>query len=268
MRILESALRRATHLQQRTRYFVCDFRRDLLGLAAFLFLGFPSFISECCFGGCRSNSCIVRSVFSSTWGLLVMTKSKFHIRENPFEPRPKMLPVGDAEPMMIYPMIGQVITSWEGTEIGYSYLYATVLKPTGYTSPAARRAYGSIISVRSRKAMIESAAEVYFHLFPSPTIEQEMADLLNIYMSAASRRNDIAHGVIVSAQGPRTGWYLESNLYSNKRDVTSITPYAYTSDQMKRLAGQFVKLRFDVEGFRGTLKTHFLSFDPKLRAQY
>lgn len=36
---------------------------------------FPSFISECCFGGCRSNSCIVRSVFSSTWGLSVMTSA-------------------------------------------------------------------------------------------------------------------------------------------------------------------------------------------------
>jgi hypothetical protein len=34
-----------------------------------LFRGLPSFISSCGFGGWRSNSCIVRKVFSSTWGL-------------------------------------------------------------------------------------------------------------------------------------------------------------------------------------------------------
>jgi hypothetical protein len=42
-----------------------------LGLATFLPLGFPSFISSCGLGGWRSNSCIVRSVFSSTWGLFM-----------------------------------------------------------------------------------------------------------------------------------------------------------------------------------------------------
>jgi hypothetical protein len=38
-------------------------------LAAFFVLRFPSFILSCGFGGWCSNSCIVRNVFSSTWGL-------------------------------------------------------------------------------------------------------------------------------------------------------------------------------------------------------
>jgi len=197
-----------------------------------------------------------------------MSKPKIRVRENPFEQRPTTLPVGDDDPRKIVPLIGEITTTWEGTEIAYAYLYATVLKPTGYTSPAARRAYGAIISAKSRKAMIEAAAEVFFHQFPSTTIELEMADFLKIYDSASGRRNDIAHGVIVSGQKPRSGWYLEANFYSNKRPMTFESPYAYTSAQMKRIASQFTALRFDVEAFRDTLKEHFQSSDPKYRARY
>lgn len=195
-----------------------------------------------------------------------MSKSNV-IRRNVFEPRPPILPVGDSDPRTLVPLIGEITTTWEGTEIAYSYFYATILKPTGYTSPAARRAYGSIISANSRKGMIESAAEVFFHLFPSATLEQETTDLLSMYSSAASRRNDIAHGVIMNSKFG-SGWYLEANTYSTKRDMAFTSPYAYTSTQIKKIANHINRLRFDVEAFRDTLKEHFQSCDPKLRARY
>jgi hypothetical protein len=218
-------------------------------------------------GGWRSNSRIVRSVLSSTWGLSVMTKSKVKIFKNPFEPRPPILPVGDHGPLTIVPLIGEITTTWETTEIGYAYLFSTTIKPT-IPMPAARRAYGSVVSPRARKQMIEAAGEVFFHLFPNELIEEQFANFLNVYDSASSRRNDIAHGVIVAGRKGRSGWYLEANTYSNKRDMKDDSPYAYTSAQMKQIANMFSRLRMDVEAFRNTLKEHFLSCDPKLRARY
>lgn len=196
-----------------------------------------------------------------------MSKPKIKIRDNPFEPRPESLPIGDDNPHKIYPVIGEITTVWEGAEISYSYLFSTILRPT-QSIPAARRAYGSIISAKSRRDMIEGAGEVFFHLFPNARLEQELGEFLNIYMSAANRRNEIAHGVIVRTTGQREGWYLEANTYSRKRDMNFNSPYAYTGAQMHQIASRFSRLRTDVEGFRSTLKEHFLSCDPRARARY
>lgn len=196
-----------------------------------------------------------------------MAKPKVKIRDNPFEPRPATLPRGDGDPREIVQCIGEITTVWEGTEISYSYLFATILRPT-HSIPAARRAYGSIISAKSRRDMIDGAGEVFFHHFPNERLEQELGELLNIYMSAASRRNEIAHGIILNGQPPRWGWYLEANAYSAKRDVTFKSPYAYTSAQMHQIATWFNQLRTDVYTFGNTLKEHFLSCDPRARARY
>jgi hypothetical protein len=116
--------------------------------------------------------------------------------------------------------------------------------------------------------MIEAAAEVFFHLFPDKSLEQETTDLLSMYGSAAARRNDVAHGIIIEGRAPRRGWYLEANTYSTKRDMTFTSPFAYTAAQIKKISDQISRLRFDVEGFRDTLKEHFQSCDPKLRGRY
>jgi hypothetical protein len=153
------------------------------------------------------------------------------------------------------------------TEVAYSYLFNNVVRPQ-ISSPALRRAYGAVISPRGRKGMIEAAAEVFFDQFPNSILEKEMKKFLNIYDSAASRRNDIAHGVIFSALAPYTGWYLEANAYSNKRSVKRETPYAYTSKQILWFGAQFTQLGFSVNTFRDRLKEHFSTCDPKPRAKY
>jgi hypothetical protein len=196
-----------------------------------------------------------------------MAKAKPPARLNPFQPRPPILLVGDADPRTLVPLIGQITTSWENAEIGYSYIYSTLLNPVR-DSQAARRAYGSIISAVSRKATIESAAEVFFHKFPNETLEEETAHLLNVYIAGASRRNDVAHGVITNGIAPRTGWFVESNFYSNKRDIDFKSPYAYTSSQLSEIAKRMTALRFDTGALQDALKVHFLSCDPKLRGRY
>jgi hypothetical protein len=197
-----------------------------------------------------------------------MGKSKSAMRRtNIFEKRPDTLPHGDADPHKILCAVGQALSSWEMVEVSYSYLFNTLARPQG-ASIAIRRAYGSIISARSRREMIEAAAETFFHFFPFRHYEDDLKDFMRIYGSASSRRNEFAHGVVYTSRSPRTGFYLEANDYNNKRGINRLSPYAYTSDQIMKIAKQFTAHRFDVEAFRSELARHFQESDPKARERY
>jgi len=174
--------------------------------------------------------------------------------------------MGDIDPRKICLAVGGALSDWENAEIAYSYLFNNLTRPQ-ILSSAIRRAYGSVISVRSRREMIEAAAQVFFHEFPSTALEAELRDILNFYMSAAARRNDFAHGVVLS-WGASKGWYLEANMYSNKRSMTHATPYAYTSEQISKIASGFSRLTTDVNDLRDELQAHFRSCDPTRRARY
>jgi hypothetical protein len=198
-------------------------------------------------------------------GVLAMSKIP-KVQNNPFEPRPPKLPVGDADPNALLYAIGAALSAWEMTEVTYSYLFNTLTRPRTQ-SPAIRRAYGSIIASRSRREMIEAAADVFFHNFPDAFLQRELADFMNIYSSGAARRNEFAHGIVASNKAGQ--WYLEANLYSNKRTVSRESPFAYTSAQINKIASQFTKLNRDVNAFQATLMDHFaLSSNTKARERY
>ncbi len=115
--------------------------------------------------------------------------------------------------------------------------------------------------------MIEAAAEVFFHTFPNDELEGELDELMIIYGDASSRRNELAHGVAISRAA--SSWYLEANMYSDKRDVKQRdSPFAYTSDQIETLCAEFSRLLRGVNGFRDRLQDHFRSSPPTLRARY
>jgi len=188
-------------------------------------------------------------------------------RANIFEKRPETLPHGDSDPYKIFSAVGQALSSWEMIEVSYAYLFNTLARPQT-TSIAIRRAYGSIMAARGRREMIEAAAETFFHFFPFRPYEDDLKDIMNIYTSASSRRNDFAHGVVYTSLRPRTGFYLEANDYNNKRSINRLSPYAYTSNQIMKIAKQFTAHRWDVEAFRSEMTKHFQSSDPKVRDQY
>jgi hypothetical protein len=114
--------------------------------------------------------------------------------------------------------------------------------------------------------MIQAAGAAFFHAFPNKSLEDELAEFMNIYSSASSRRNDSAHGVIVSIKP--ACWYLEANMYSSKRSMDRESPYAYTSAQIMNFGNCFFKLQMDVNAFRDTLREHFDSAPPKVRERY
>jgi hypothetical protein len=197
----------------------------------------------------------------------VMAKPKLpKIHDNPFEKELKRLAKGDPDPNKIFQAMGSALNSWEIAEVAFAYLFSDLAHPTGYGT-AARRAYGSVIAARGRREMISAAAETFFHLFPDKELEREFDEYLAIYQKAMARRNEIAHGVVHTPRG-KSGFYLEANNYGLKRGLDWQSPYAYTSQQIAWLGQCFGRLRWNIEGFRRTLKEHFQSSDPKSRARY
>lgn len=215
----------------------------------------------------RPSAAISLLVASSRVGFF-MSKSKLpKVHINPFEPRPKILKVGDTDPREILVAVGNALGSWEMAEVSFAHLFNALVRPQ-INSPALRRAYGSIISSKVRREMIEASADVFFHQFPNTVLESEFGEFANIYSSAVSRRNDFAHGVVFAGLAPRKGWYLEANTYGSKRDVRRNSQYAYTSHQINAISKNFSNLASHAYAFGDTLKEHFASSDPKLRARY
>jgi hypothetical protein len=207
----------------------------------------------------------MRNISASNDGFAMSKSKKLKTHINPFEHQPNRLAVGDSNPVAICCAIGSTLTTWEMTEVAYSYLFNMIVRPR-HSSPAIRRAYGSIVSPRGRREAIEAAAEVFFQKFPNAGLEHELSEFIGIHRNASARRNEIAHGVIVSAHA--ASWYLEANEYSDKRNVNRESPYAYTSTQITKIGSHYSSLRRDVEALRSTLKEHFQSSDPKARASY
>ncbi len=238
------------------RHLGCDFRTCRLGLSAFLPLGFPSFISACGFGGCRSNSCIVRSVFSSTWGLSVMAKNPKP--EKPLQPwdiRPPS-PLGDNDENQIFNAVGQALTEWEHVENACAKLFAVLVSANQrqtYHAPAVR-AYGCIFSTGTKAEMLRTAAKAYFSRRKGKAhFEAELMRVTQEYLEFANRRNEIAHGIVsrvfltekTSLRGHRPGaigLYLLPSFYNPRKFKNEIFTSRYTSSDLVYYRQEFTKL--------------------------
>ena len=195
------------------------------------------------------------------------SESRKKTYQNPFEPRPDPFPIGDTDPKKVCYAIGSLLSTWEDTETAFSYLFNAVARPQ-ISSYAIRRAYGSIEGSRARKGMIETSAAVFFKSFPDQQLESDLKELMNIYISAISRRNDCAHGIVMGGLPPLSGWYVEANMYSSKRDVKLKSPYAYTSHQILEFGHSFANLRQNAYALADKLKAHFRASHPPARERY
>lgn len=131
----------------------------------------------------------------------------------------------------IYIEIGRALTTWEELEEHLAEAFALMAgrpshEATTNTSPA-MRAYGTVVTFRGRKDMILAASEAYFMQRKSG-LQAELKSFVNRCANFASRRNDIAHGVIKNIELiadipglpggiPDNTWYLvPPNYNSNK----------------------------------------------------
>lgn len=122
----------------------------------------------------------------------------------PWDPPPVPLK-GDPDQQVLFAAVGAALSAWESLEERLSHTFELLVSPEG-GSLSALRAYGSILTFRGRGEMIKAAAEGAFFLKPDPDLPKRLKALIDEITNFATRRNEIAHGIIQTLYTP----YLES----------------------------------------------------------
>jgi len=140
-----------------------------------------------------------------------------------FWDRPPLREVGEPNADPIYLAVAKALSQWERAEEGFATLFQILIETR---SEAAARAYRSITNSTGRRQALRSAAEVTFT--EKSIIEadrEEFKDLITHFERASSRRDDIAHGIVmyesVSAEDGKliqpSGWFLLVPYYNTSR---------------------------------------------------
>lgn len=176
---------------------------------------------------------------------------------------------GDSNDGMIFDAVGRALTEWEGVENTCAQLFAILVSANqrqAYLAPAVR-AYGSIVSVQSKKTMLREAATAYFARRENKShFQRQMIDLLEEYVLASNRRNEIAHGCVKNffvtekTKGHRTrqaaiGLYLAPSFYNPKKFKDEALTYRYISSDLIYYRQEFTKLAFRISGLCEKLRT-------------
>jgi hypothetical protein len=120
---------------------------------------------------------------------------------------------GAPDPNRLFMAVGAALTSWEALEFIFASLFQTLVESK---SPASHRVYGSIASARGRRDALEAAAEIFFERKKVDNEEQAaFRSLIKHFVHAASRRNEIAHGV--ACEVPPGGTFLIPAPYNTNK---------------------------------------------------
>jgi len=174
---------------------------------------------------------------------------------------------GEATPEEIFVAVGSALYHWEKMEVELAHLFHALIEAR---SGAAFRAYGSIQGIEGRRRAIEAAASSFFRFRSDPLLAQVFA-LTNAYASAASYRNNIAHGVtalfaVTMEDGEKgnSSWYLTPPSYATRRWPLVRSPdnsvrseeigYIYRANEIK-----YCELRFDQLGAEAELLSEEIS---------
>lgn len=127
---------------------------------------------------------------------------------------------GDADSADLFAAVGMLLSRWEILEDIFAFLFQRFVEG----SNAAKRAYGTIVSGRGRRDAIYAAAESYFIMYrpARDDLQKRLTRVMNHYKDAASRRNDIAHGVVqrLTFDEADIGFFLmPPNYNTNKTDI-------------------------------------------------
>lgn len=164
---------------------------------------------------------------------------------------------GDVEENAIFNAVGRALTEWENTENECARIFAVLVSAhqrRTYHAPA-MRAYGSVVSFKSRSEMLRLAAEAYFSKRNTKraAFSARLDDLLGEYNEYSNRRNEIAHGCVKRVfltkrktkrgyRHPALGFYLVPSFYNPKKFKNETFTYRYTSSDIIYYKQEFTKL--------------------------
>jgi hypothetical protein len=166
--------------------------------------------------------------------------------------RPAPKENGNADINDIFAAVGQALSAWEGLEGVVVDLF--VLFVQSY-SPAARRAYGSIMSQGGRREAMFAASESCF-LIHKVTAEDvaKFNKFIDHWANAVGRRNEIAHGVVTNVKINETerGHFLCPAGYNTKKNRPSkgfFPDYYSADDEFSFLPGDYRYTKEDIAHF-------------------
>lgn len=194
------------------------------------------------------------------------------LEPNPFA---KSIFASDGDPVArnTFTSVGAALSAWEHCEASFGALYSAFVKPTG-GNHIVMRAYGTILAAGTRREMIAEAAEAYFGIFPSPGLAARVKKLLNLYKDAAARRNEIAHGMVMSGALPidlrKVEYFLVPGLFaSNKRDLASQwTKYRLGTKEIDHYRACFDELGSRAGALMQDVRVFYDALPETLRLQF
>jgi hypothetical protein len=196
--------------------------------------------------------------------------------DNPWDIR-KPSDKGDVKPDTIFTSVGYALTEWEQVENECARLFAVFVSAQQrrtYEAPALR-AFGCVISSRTRCDMLRMAAAAYFVKRPKKKRfhGDQFDKLMKAYVGYGDRRNEIAHGRVQnvllterrSKRGhrlPALGFYLLPSFYNPKKFKGHTFTYRYTATDVLYYAQEFTKLHLRISGIRELMSRGWM---PRVR---
>lgn len=189
---------------------------------------------------------------------------------NPFA-KPIMAKTGNLTAREIYTSVGFALDRWERCEIGFAVIYGALILPAG-DDHVLHRAFGTITAPTTRQEMIWNAGDAYFARHKNHELHANLRHLLNLYKSAAPRRNEIAHAmvdgvtsykVVNNAAVPLpTAWFLVPSIFSTRKTEMhmagpkyrlSSVEIAHFTACFEELGNRALKTSREIRAFHATL---------------
>jgi hypothetical protein len=174
---------------------------------------------------------------------------------NPWDipPFPKR---GDPSADLTFAAVGRAMSGWEELELYLARLYAKFLGIPPIKAIAIPE-YRDVANFHSRATAIQNAADKYFISHPNQDREGEFKQVLGDIRQLASRRNDIAHGVVklwwnhketFSQAVDRNEYMLVPSTYSDKKFGDDREPsYLFRSVEINQFVDHFHQYREKLE---------------------
>jgi hypothetical protein len=187
---------------------------------------------------------------------------------------------GDGSKKTTFAAMGQALSNWTELELKLASLFATLVTSADHTMGGPMLAFGSIRTFEGRSEMLQSAAMWFFNRHKSlseasRTLEYSPSSISNWQQAFeelrrtadqfASRRNDIAHGVVneMPRSRKRRAEFALRPLFiePKKYPLFSGDPkFMYSSRELLYYASEFEKLCHTAAvlnaGLRGMLREH------------
>jgi hypothetical protein len=181
---------------------------------------------------------------------------------NPWDPLPFPL-TGDPDFEITYAGVGMVTSQWEAIEFDCARLYSVFV---GDPDGEALRAYGEGKIFRDRRINLEKAAAMYFIKHIDQNLEGEFARICATAEGFAERRNEVAHGLVLSvahipffadklmlAKPGEPQFLLVPPYHTIRNHVEGLPKFAFNKAQMGFFATRMIIFGNSVALFRQAL---------------